>query len=69
MTDKEKIARLRRELIHSKSCFYGRHNCTHPEARAKRVVERLLGENITPHAGLDAEEKWHRENNHYCYGE
>lgn len=69
MTDKEKLARLRRELTHDKTCWYGAHGCSHPEARAKREIERLLGESITPHADLDADEKWRRENAHYSFGE
>lgn len=69
MSDKDKIVRLRRELIHSKTCYYGGHKCSHPEARARRDVERMLDEKITPHEGLDADEKWHRDNSTYCWGE
>lgn len=56
MTKDEKIRRLRAELMHDKTCYYGAHRCSHPAARAQRDLERLLGEPITPHRDLDAEE-------------
>ena len=57
MTKDEKIARLSREILHDKSCWYGAHRCSFPEARAKRDLERLLGEPVTPHKELDSQER------------
>lgn len=55
MTKDEKIQRMKAEILHDKTCWYGANLCTYPGARAKRDLERLLGERITPHSGLDAE--------------
>lgn len=57
MTKDEKIERLSREILHDKSCWYGAHRCSFPEARAKRDLERLLVERVTPHKELDAQER------------
>ena len=55
VSDAEKIARLRAELLHDKTCWYGAKLCSHPEARAKRDIARLLQEPFR-HTELEAEE-------------
>jgi hypothetical protein len=57
MTKSEQIARLKAALLHQKTCYYGGHRCSYPEARAKRDIEKLLGEPVTPHPELDYQER------------
>jgi hypothetical protein len=64
MTKDEQISKLRAALMHDKTCYFGSHRCSHPEARARREIERLLGEPITPHGGLDAQERENRYHFH-----
>lgn len=71
MTDAEKVKRLRAELLHDKSCWYGAQRCSHPEERAKRDIARLLDEPFRSKA-LEAEEAWlntptrHYDSQGYC---
>jgi hypothetical protein len=59
MNDAERIKRMRAELLHDKTCWYGAQRCTHPAARAQRDIARLLGEPFS-HPELDAEERRNR---------